>query len=184
MLRGTPPTPCPPTDTLGARSGQHDLRTGVPPPVLLADSVLCRLTPAPHPPGTSSGLSPHCSAADGGPGVWGCAEPCMSAKQPCIHSAGRPFQEARYVYHLPTGCRTSGWCSPPGPHSLPRTPGCSRRSSSPGPASTGSTSPTRNKCTRTGGLRAFPSPHRPGPASDTGLTRQVAANWSRAALSL
>lgn len=41
----------------------------------------------------------------------------------------------------PSGCRTCGWCNPPGPRSPPRTPGCFRTSSSPGPASTDSTSP-------------------------------------------
>lgn len=45
---------------------------------------------------------------------------------------------------IPDGCRTCGWCNPPEPRNPPRTHGCSHRSSSPGLASTGSTSPVRN----------------------------------------
>lgn len=55
--------------------------------------------------------------------------------------AGHPRGEPPAPPGLPTGCRTCGRCSPPAPRSPPRTHGCVRRSSSPGPASTESTSP-------------------------------------------
>lgn len=64
--------------------------------------------------------------------------------------ASLPLQE---VTCLRTGCRTSGRCSPPAPRSPPHTPGCARTSSSPGPASTGGTSPAWDTWAETGGLR-------------------------------
>lgn len=44
----------------------------------------------------------------------------------------------------PTARRTCGWCSPPARCNPPQTHGYSRRSSSPGQASTGNTSPAQN----------------------------------------
>lgn len=42
-------------------------------------------------------------------------------------------------FMVPVGCRTCGWCSPPGPLCLLQTHECFRMSNSPGPASTGHT---------------------------------------------
>lgn len=92
--------------------------------------------------------------------------------------ASLPLREAAC---LQTECRTSGWCSPPAPRSPPHTPGRSRMSSSPGPASTDSTSPAWGKWTETGGLWAggLSSPRRPLPrpwtqASHTAGSRDTA----------
>lgn len=77
------------------------------------------------------------------------------------------FQKGDNCTRLRTECRTSGWCNPPEPRSPPRTRGCFHRSSTPGPASTGSTSPTgdggpeRNRPVGAGG------PSAPAPSTRT-----------------
>ena len=88
---------------------------------------------------------------------------------------GLPLQEAA---RLRTERRTSGRCSPPAPRSPPHTPGRARRSSSRGPASTGSTSPAGQAgkpeaCGR--GFRHLAAPPRPWTqASHTAGSRDTA----------
>lgn len=89
-----------------------------------------------------------------------------------LSSLGLPFQKVNSLKCLLTVCRTSGWCSPPGPRSPPHTPGCFHRSSSPGQASTDSTSPTWNNWIETL-VWVHATLHHPVPATNRPHTYQV-----------
>jgi hypothetical protein len=71
---------------------------------------------------------------------WGSCSHCKAPPPPPPLPTSLPRSQIRHSC-VPDGCRTFGSCNPPGPRSPLHTPGCCRRSNSPGLASTGSTSP-------------------------------------------
>lgn len=115
--------------------------------------------PRPRPRPAVLRLSPHQQEPPGAGAGAGRALRVVNAPQ-------EPPSRSRSPQRLPPGCRTCGRCSPRAPRSPPRTPGRSRTSSSPGPASIGSTFPAQNKRTGTAGLWV---PVTTPPAVHTGL---------------
>lgn len=120
-----------PEGLVGARSTRHHLGAHVP------LQVTCLLKRIPHPAGHLLQPQPRLREPlqDGG------QSPPDHTVRMCPDSACVSPQAVSDAKRSPSGCRTCGWCNPPGPRSPPRTPGCFRTSSSPGPASTDSTSP-------------------------------------------